>query len=389
MYNFYSRRFATLVSEQQAKKPDPGSNEPNIKISTIKYLVTCVGQPFSGLSLKELSWELQSIAGQEAHPSVQETLLSMLTGIIVREGHLRPQTQLDTVWKLLETLSSIACSLDERRQLKEEDWSRPTLPEIALSNQRPALVMNVQIQTLPVNDRARWTAMVERMLSLQVAQTKRWTTEFVKRHNCTPEDISFIEKMEFGPLLSCLGGQLAQSYNSLREYLPDNSWHIKILQSQTSSYQVADKLFALSTRLDKSEPDWKKSQDGMDFTSLINLWWAGHQVAFQMLVSVLQRHGSEEVRNSLQVAFQALLEPPGMLVSVGNHLRRSTPWEALRVLVWDLKPQDKMTKQEQDHWKMRIRPLVQWLAEHATRASKDDGQDPIFYTALLTQINVS
>jgi hypothetical protein len=329
------------------------------------------------------------MAGQNAHPSVQETLLSMLTGIIVREGCLRPQAQLETVWKLLETLACVACSLDEKRQLTEKDWSRPTLPEIALSNQRPALITNVQIETLPVNDRVRWTAMVELMLSLQVAQTKRWLSEFLRRHNCDPEDIEFVEKTEFGPLLSCLRSRLPQSYNLLRNYLQGNSWHIRILQSQISAYLIADKFFAISTRLDRSEPDWRKSQDGKDLTSLLNEWSSGHQTAFQILVSVLLKHGREEAKHSLQEAFQVLLKPSSMLVSVGNHLRRSTPWEVLGSRIWDLRPHDKMSKQDQEAWKTRIRPLLQWLAEPVAQAIQNNGKEQAYYISLLTLINVS
>jgi hypothetical protein len=389
LYNSRSRRFITLVSEQLSRKPDPESKEPNVKISTVKYIATCAAQPFAGLGLEEISQELESMAGQNAHPSVQETLLSMLTGIIVREGCLRPQVQLEAVWKLLESLASVACSLDEKRQLTEKDWSRPTLPEIALYNQRPALIMDVQIETLPVNDRVRWTAMVESMLSLQVAQTKRWLTEFLRRHNYSPEATEFVEKTEFGPLLSCLRGRLPQSYNLLRNYLPGNSWHVRILQSQISAYLISDELFAISTQLDKSEPDWKKSQDGKDWTSLLNEWSSGHQTAFQMLVSVLLKHGREEARSSLQEACQVLLEPSSMLVSAGNHLRRSTPWEVLRTLIWELRPLDKMTKQDQEAWKTRIRPVLQCLAEYAAQTRQDDEKDQACYISLLTQINVS
>ena len=387
--DFESRRFKSLVSDRISKKSEAGTKEePEIKISTFKYLITCVVQPFSGLSLEETSQELQSISRQEFHPSVQEALLSVLTRAIVHEGHLYPQPQLEVIWKLLETLASVACSLDEKRLLTEKDWLKPALPEISFHNQRPTLILNVEIQSVPLSDRPRWALMVDSMLSQQARETKRWLREFLRTHHCDPKDIEAMERAEFGPLLSCLHDQLPKSYETLRQYLPDKSWHIKILQSRVSAYLLVDKLFAVSSQLEDIEPGWKKEQDGRDFVSLLTVWSAGHQNAFQTLVSTVQKHGSEEAKEALQTALQDLLNPEAMLISVGNHLRRSVAWEVLGALILDLKPRENMAKQDQDGWKTNVRPLMQWLAERIRQASEEDGQEQIFYVAPLTQIHV-
>ena len=378
---------------QETPKPQetekPKDVEPSVKISTVKYLVTLAAQPYTGLSVDDMARELGSIARQESHPSVQESILSMLISIIVREVRLRPQSQLEPVWKLLEAQAAVACSLDEKRQLTEKDWSRPKLPEIILNNQRPALFLNVQINTIPANDRSRWTLMIEGMLAQQVAETKRWMGEFLRRHHVKTDYIELIDNAEFGALLPCLSLGLPASYAKLLPYLPKNSWHRRILEFQISSYLTANKLQGVSNQLETLEPEWRKAQDGKEFVGLLCYWGTGRLNAFRMLVSTLQKHGYEEVRQSLQVALGEHLVPSAMLVAVGSYLTRTTPWDALIGLIRDLRPPNWAAKSEQDNWKNNIRPLIQWLDKRIETDSREDEQTEPYYMELLSHTKVS
>lgn len=359
--------------------------EPNVKISTIKYLVTFAAQPYTGLSLEETTQELDLIQRQEKHPSIQESLLIMLTAIIVREGRLRPQVQLDTVWDLLQNLAMTSCSLDERRRLTAKDWSKSALPEIASSNERPGIIVNVSIDTIPIEDRSRWATMVDGMLSQQVHETKRWMGEFLRRHGANKDQIDLVDAMEVGPLLQCLSVKLPDSYNKLRKYLPKNSWHLKILQFQVTSYLSAKGLDDVSAQLDKTEPDWKRTEEGTDFVKLLNVWKIGRLPAFQTLTSTLQNYGSGEVRNSLQVALGEIFTPALMLVSADNPLSRTTPWGTLIALIQHFRPPNRYSNE----WKKNIRPILTWLADRMEGFVEEDKPSEPFYFGLSCHIKVS
>lgn len=382
--NRLTRRLFAGIFEEMAKNSNiqTEGNEPSVKVSTIKYLVSLAARPCTGFSLEEAVQELEEIERQEKHPSIQEALISVLTTTIVNESRLRPQSQLEKVWNLLESLAITACSLNEKRRLTEKDWSKPTLPELAINNERPGPILNAQINTVPATDRVRWATMIEEMLKGQACDTKRWVNEFLKRHGAGKGYFDSLNDLEFGALLPCLSIRVGDSYGQLREYLPKKSRHLKILEAQVTSYLISNKLLLFSAELDRVDPEWKQAQDGKDFTSLVNIWSTRYMAGFQTLISMLRKHGDGDVKESLQMALHKILVPANMLISGQNSLQRTTPWETLISLVGTLRPEQIMAKKDQDNWKNNIRPLIEWLEEQVLAATDEDEQRQLFYFKL-------
>lgn len=332
--------------------------------------------------------ELVQLARGDVHPSVQQAVLSSLTEILVREGRIQPPSLLEVIWQSLERLASVAVSLNEWRLLDEKDWKATNMPKIILENPRPAEVTKVPVTSLAPEARSRWAFMVDNMYGQQVNSSYRWLDEFLCRHRATEEDMLVLQEAEFGPLLSSLQSSLPSSYTALRKYLPQKSWHLRILKQHITSYLVVHILQVNTIISPYSDPEWRKAEDGKDFQALMIKWTELQISAFNTLVSIHQEHGVTEIDQALREAFEILIRPSSMMVTVGNSLYRSAPWAKLTDLLWLLKPSAKMSEKMKLGWEKWIRPLLQWLMGRVEHASAEGDHPHLFYDTLKRQIKV-
>lgn len=375
--------------ESTVKEGEGETKEPPVKISTIKYLVETVCRPITGFTLRDMADELVQLTQGDIHPSLQQVLLANLTSILVREGKIQSRSQMETIWQLLEQLALVAVSLNEWRLLREKDWKANKLPKVVIENPRPVEITNINVMSLEEESRSRWASTVDGMYGQQVQSTHRWFTEFLRRHNVTEEDLKVLQDAEIGPMLSSLQNASHSSYNSLRKYLPEDSWHLRILTRQIVAYITVHKLHVISGQFNTSDPEWYKAEDGKDFLSLLTNWSQQSIASFGTLISIYQEHDVPEIDRALRWALDMLLQPYNMVVTAGNARSRSIPWGELSKFTLHFKPNRRMSKEMEDGWKNRIRPLLQWFSERVQRASVEDGQPSIYYDPLKRQIKVS
>lgn len=362
------------------------SKDPPVKITTIKYLVDIIICPDTGLTLDEMSQELANLSKGDCHPSIQQILLSSLARLIAREGQIQ---HLDLVWQLLERLASIAVSLNEWRTLNERDWDTLKLPQIIFENARPEQVLDMPITSIPPDDRIRWAALVDGMFGEQAGSTFRWLLEFLKRHGASEAEIQIVREEQFGPLLATLLGQVSRSFVTLKRYLPKNSWHLRIIRQQVTSYQAYHEMQMVAARLAERDPDWKKADDGKNFSALVDKWKQSQRDAFSTLVNTYQRLGESEIDAALRATLEKLLRPEYMFIAIGSPQTRSPPWETLMNLLSILRSGPDTQDHNQQNWKRNIRPLLQWLSERVATMRAKDRRNGVLYDNLQREIEVA
>ena len=364
--------------------------EPTIKLSTIKYLATIVAQPVTTFTLEETSSELTRLAsGKDVHPSVQEVILQNLVQTLKAQIRLQPEAQLGPIWQALEELAIVACSLDERRMLTEEDWTRSRMPQITLRNSRPSRVFDLDIVTLPIEVRARWASLVDNMLGTQVKQTHRWLLEYLKRQKIPESELQWLVQAQFGPLLPDLYTPSNETYKQNRRYLQANSWSIRILGQQTIGFTYADKLHKLTAQLYDVDEEWYLKRDGKDFWALSTQWAEGHLRAWGTLIGIYGEFGGEDIAATLKSTIDVLLRPSNMLITAGQPESKNVPWGAVQTMIDYLKPPKFTSLKGRGEWRHHIRPLLDSVLNLVSQAQRQDGLSSVLYDNLLTRIRVS
>jgi hypothetical protein len=329
--------------------------------------------------------ELSRLSRMNNHPSIQEDLIRNLVRLLQKEVKVQSSPQLDLLWKTTQHLAIIAGSLNETRALSENDWEKPELPTIVVDNQRPAQLMNADLSTFSVEARHHWAQILEEMLSQQVLSTKRWLSELLRRHE---KPVSILEAVPFGPLLNAPLASLTKSYRTLFKYLPKDSWHLQILQRQIISYLPADNLQVECASFSKLDFKWTATDEGKAYIALMSNWRSRSMESFTTIVSLLKEHGSSELDHALRDAIDSLIQPGAKFISAAVVNYRSPPWNHLSELTWTLMPDSNMNKESQEHWRQRIKPILEWMALRVQSACEKDNENRLLYLPLLNQIEV-